>query len=100
VTSANSEQITEPPAHFLYETQALQEMVKLLRMLLSNCTVEAVSIYSTYRKPFGMIFERSNTGEWWALGNDLRTLEPQSDQPCLRLESWPGRAGTAACACH
>ncbi len=47
-------------AHSLYVTQTPQEMV------LSNCAVDAVSVYPTYRKPFDMIFERVKTGEWWA----------------------------------
>ena len=35
-------------------------------MVLSNCAVDAVSVYPTYRKPFDMIFERVKTEEWWA----------------------------------
>jgi site-specific DNA recombinase len=53
-------------AHSLYVTQTPQEKAKLLRMVLSNCAVDAVSVYPTYRKPFDMIFERAKTGEWWA----------------------------------
>jgi|GEM_PF-6981103 hypothetical protein len=45
-------------------------------MVLSNCAVDAVSVYPTYRKPFDMIFERAKTKEWWALVDDLRTLPP------------------------
>jgi len=52
-------------AHSLYVTQTPQEKAKLLRMVLSNCAVDAVSVYPTYRKPFDMIFERAQTGEWW-----------------------------------
>ena len=46
-------------AHSLYVTQTPQEKAKLLRMVLSNCAVDAVSVYPTYRKPFDMIFERA-----------------------------------------
>jgi len=53
-------------AHSLYVTQTPQEKAKLLRMVLSNCAVEAVSVYPTYRKPFDVIFERAKTAEWWA----------------------------------
>jgi hypothetical protein len=53
-------------AHSLYVTQTPQEKAKMLRMVLSNCAVDAVSVYPTYRKPFDMIFERAKTGEWWA----------------------------------
>ena len=53
-------------AHSLYVTQTPQEKAKLLRLVLSNCGVDAVSVYPTYRKPFDMIFEQAKTGEWWA----------------------------------
>jgi hypothetical protein len=53
-------------AHPLYLTQTPQEEAKLLRLVLSNCAVDAVSVYPTYRKPFDKIFERAKTGEWWA----------------------------------
>ena len=38
----------------------------MLRIVLSNCAVDAVSVYPTYRKPFDMIFDGAKTGEWWA----------------------------------
>ncbi len=59
-------------AHSLYVTQTPQEKAKLLRMVLSNCAVDAVSVYPTYRKPFDMIFERAKTGGMVGLGG----LEP------------------------
>jgi site-specific DNA recombinase len=39
---------------------------EMLRSVLSNCAVDAVSVYPTYRKPFDMIFERAKTKDWWA----------------------------------
>ena len=51
-------------AHSLYVTQPPQEKAEWLRMVLSNCAVDAVRVYPTYRKPFDMIFERAKTGEW------------------------------------
>jgi len=51
----------ENKAHSLYVTQTPQEKAKLLRMVLSNCAVDAVSVYPTYRKPFDMIFQRAKT---------------------------------------
>ena len=48
-------------AHSLYVTQTPQKKAKLLRIVLSNCAVDAVSVYPTYRKPFDMIFERAKT---------------------------------------
>jgi hypothetical protein len=51
-------------AHFLYVTQKPAEQAKLLRKVLSNCSVDAVSLYPTYRKPFDVIFERAKSKEW------------------------------------
>jgi hypothetical protein len=67
-------------AHSLYVTQTPQEKAKLLRMVLSNCAVDAVSVHPTYRKPFDMIFERVKTGEWWAW-TDLNS-RPHPYQGC------------------
>ncbi len=53
-------------AHSLYLTQTPAEKAKLLKMVLSNCAVDAISVYPTYRKPFDLIFHRAKTGEWWA----------------------------------
>jgi hypothetical protein len=46
-------------AYFLYVKQTPEEKAKLLRIVLSNCSVDAVSLYPTYRKPFDLIFERA-----------------------------------------
>ncbi len=53
-------------AHSLYLRQTPTEKAKLLRMVLSNCAVDAVNVYPTYRKPFELIFQRAKTGQWWA----------------------------------
>jgi len=45
-------------AYFLYVKQPAVEKAKLLKMVLSNCTIDATSVYPTYRKPFDLIFER------------------------------------------
>jgi len=39
-------------AYFLYLKQPPAEKAKLLKMVLSNCAIDAVSLYPTYRKPF------------------------------------------------
>jgi hypothetical protein len=36
----------------------------LLKMVLSNCRINAVSIEPTYRKPFDLIFARVKNEEW------------------------------------
>jgi hypothetical protein len=33
-------------------------------MVLLNCSIDAVSVYPAYRKPFGMIFKRAKKQEW------------------------------------
>jgi site-specific DNA recombinase len=53
-------------AHSLYEKQSPQEKAKLLKMVLSNCAIDAVSLYPTYRKPFDLIFRMEKTKEWCA----------------------------------
>ena len=53
-------------AHSLYVRQTPQKKTKLLRMVLSNCAVDAVSVYPTYREPFDMIFERAKSS--WSPG--------------------------------
>ncbi len=54
-------------AYFLYVTQNPAEQAKLLKMVLSNCKTDGVSLYPTYRKPFDVIFERAKSKEWRAL---------------------------------
>jgi len=55
--------------YFLYLSQKPEEKAKLLKMVLSNCTVDAASLSPTYRKPFDMIFNRAKTEEWCARGD-------------------------------
>jgi hypothetical protein len=51
-------------AYLLYVSQDSTEKAKLLKMLFSNCSVDAVSVTPTYRKPFDMIFKRVKSEEW------------------------------------
>jgi DNA invertase Pin-like site-specific DNA recombinase len=51
-------------AHFLYISQGNDERGKLLRMLCSNFSVDAVSVTPEYRYPFNRIFERAKTDKW------------------------------------
>lgn len=46
-------------AYFLYLKQTPAEKAKLLGMVLSNCTIDAVNLYPTYRKPFDLIFQQT-----------------------------------------
>src|SRR5882724_6257448 len=54
-------------AYFLYVTQTPAEQAKLLKLVLSNCKTDGVSLFPTYRKPFDVIFERAKSKEWRAL---------------------------------
>jgi hypothetical protein len=45
-----------------------QEKAKLLKIVLSNCAVDAASVYHTYRKPFDSIFQAAETERWWGWG--------------------------------
>jgi hypothetical protein len=51
-------------AYSLYVSQDSVEKAKLLRMLFSNCSVDAVSVTPTYRKPFDTIVKRAHLEEW------------------------------------
>jgi hypothetical protein len=45
-------------AYFLHLKQPPAEKEKLLRIVLSNCKIDAASVDPTYRKPFDLIFQR------------------------------------------
>ena len=50
-------------AYLLYVSQDSFEKAKLLRILLSNCSMDAVSATPAYRYPFELIFKRAQTEE-------------------------------------
>ncbi|HSY70528.1 MAG TPA: hypothetical protein VK813_17890, partial [Edaphobacter sp.] len=51
-------------AYSLYISQNPAERAKLLRMLLSNSTVDATSITPTYRYPFDLIYKSAKMEKW------------------------------------
>ena len=51
-------------AYLLYVSQDSFEKAKLLRTLLSNCSMDAVSATPTHRYPFDLIFKRAKREEW------------------------------------
>lgn len=55
-------------AYSLYVRQSHAEKAKLLKMVLSNCSIDAANIYPSYKKPFDLIFNTMKTGEWCARG--------------------------------
>ena len=62
----DAEKIFEPAnkAYSLYVSQDSTEKAKLLRMLFSNCSMDAVSATPVYRKPFDVIAKRVEKEEW------------------------------------
>ena len=58
-------------AHFLYLRQSSAEKAKLLRIVLSNCTINATNVYPDHRKPFDLIFQAAQTERWWGWGETI-----------------------------
>lgn len=48
-------------AHSLYVTQGGSEKRKLLNCVLSNCVIDGLTLYPTYKKPFDLIAEGVKT---------------------------------------
>jgi hypothetical protein len=48
-------------AYSLYVTQNAHEQARLLKTLLSNCTFDRGTLCPTYRKPFDLFAQRSET---------------------------------------
>ena len=53
-------------AYFLYLKQEPVEKAKLLKIVLSNCALDAATVYPTYRKPFDLIFHHAKNEGWRA----------------------------------
>src|ERR1017187_4114621 len=51
-------------AHSIYLTRKPAEQAELLKKVLLNCSIDAVSLYPTYRKPFDLIAQRAKNEEW------------------------------------
>ncbi len=66
-------------AYYLYVSQDLVEKAKLLRMVVSNFSVDTVSVCPTYRKPFDMIAKRAQSEEW--SGREDSNLRPPGPEP-------------------
>ena len=69
-------------AHSLYLTRKPAEQAELLKKVLLNCSIDAVSLYPTYRKPFDMIFERAKSEEW--SGREDLNLRPPGPEHWIR----------------
>ena len=51
-------------AHNLFVQQNSQDQARLLKTLVSNCTFDRGSLLATYRKPFDMLVEGNENGNW------------------------------------
>lgn len=51
-------------AYSLYVSQNSVEKAKLLKLVVSNFSVDAVSVTPTYRQPFDIIAKRAQSEEW------------------------------------
>ena len=59
-------------------TKELLEEIKPVVEVASNCRFDGATLYTTYRKPFDVIFERAKSKEWCALRDDFRTFFAQA----------------------
>jgi hypothetical protein len=66
-------------AYFLYFTRKPVEQAELLKTVLLNCSIDAVSLYPTYRKPFDLIAKRTKNKEW--SGREDLNLRPPGPEP-------------------
>ena len=69
-------------AHSLYVRQNVREKRRLLDTVLWNCTLDDVTLYPTYRKPFDLIAE----------GVRMQVMHPRIGIPKRALVGW-GEAG-------
>jgi hypothetical protein len=74
------------PIHCIFRRNMI-EKAKLLRLMFSNFSVDAVSVSATYRKPFDMIFERARLEEW--SGREDSNLRPPGPEPGKRKCQMP-----------
>jgi DNA invertase Pin-like site-specific DNA recombinase len=80
-------------AYFLYLTRKPAEQAELLRKVLLNCSIDAISLYPTYRKPFELIFRRVKNEEW--SGREDLNLRPPG--PELAIPFWNQRFMNSGC---
>jgi hypothetical protein len=66
-------------AYSLYVTRKPAEQAELLKKVLLNCSIDAVSLYPTYKKPFDLIAKRAKSKEWSGREDlNLRPPGPES----------------------
>jgi site-specific DNA recombinase len=66
-------------AHSLYVTRKPAEQGEMVRSILLNCSIDAVSLYPTYRSPFDLIAKRAENEQWSGRADlNCRPLAPQA----------------------
>ena len=73
-------------SYYLYLTRKSAERAEMLRNVLLNCSIDAVSLYPTYRKPFDLICKRAKCNEW----SGRRDSNPRPSAP--KADALPGCA--------
>jgi hypothetical protein len=59
-------------AKTLFLRQSGPEQARLLKTLLSNCNLRDGSLTPTYRKPFDLLVEGNETGNWLGIRDGIR----------------------------
>ena len=59
-------------AYSLYVTQTPLEQARLLKALLSNCAFDRGTLCPTYRKPFDLFAQASETEDWLTSQTNFR----------------------------
>lgn len=75
-------------AHSLYVNQELSEKRKLLSCLLSNCSVDGVTLYPIYKEPFNLIVESIKMQRKYPLLDELcnSLVTGESEIVCRSLQ--------------
>jgi hypothetical protein len=71
-------------AYFLFVKQSPSEKARLLNLVLSNCAIDAASVYPTYRKPFEVIFSKGKN-EGWRARRDSNSRPSGSKQAVVKI---------------
>ena len=61
-------------AYSLYLQQTPTQRRRLLNFLLSNCTLDAGNLDSTYKKPFDLMAKGHSRSDWLPLPDDYRNF--------------------------
>jgi len=68
-------------AYFLYSQQSFTKRRRLLDTVLSNCTFDRGTLCPTYAKPFDLLAQGHETGNWRAVRDEFRNWLDLGLQP-------------------